>query len=77
MAFENRISFLKVKMLREMCKHFEIPSNLVQDCSCTKESNYAMKVSNNYFDKLKFHNFVHGDIFDGLDYLDFGLPKVV
>ena len=77
MAFENRISFFKVKMLREMCKHFEIPSNLVQDCSCTKESNYAMKVSNNYFGKLKFHNFVHGDIFDGLDYLDFGLPKVV
>ena len=28
MAFENRLSFFKVKMLREMCKHFEIPSNL-------------------------------------------------
>ncbi|CAH3159521.1 unnamed protein product, partial [Pocillopora meandrina] len=27
MAFENRLSFFKVKMLREMCKHFEIPSN--------------------------------------------------
>ena len=75
MAFENRLSFFKVKMLREMCKHFEIPSNLVEDCSCMKESNYAMKVSNNYFGKLKFHNFDH--IFDGLDYLDFGLPKVV
>ena len=56
MAFENRLSFFKVKMLREMCKHFEIPSNLrdtksslvkvlslmVEDCSCMKESNYAM-----------------------------------
>ena len=28
MAFENRLSFFKVKMLREMCRHFEIPSNL-------------------------------------------------
>ena len=56
MAFENRLSFFKVKMLREMCKHFEIPSNLrdtksslvnsmklsqkVEDCSCMKEPNY-------------------------------------
>ena len=24
-----------------------------------------MNVSNNYFGKLKFHNFVHGDIRDG------------
>ena len=37
-----------------------------------KESNYAMNVSNNYFGKLKFHNFVHGDIRDGLDCLDSG-----
>ena len=78
MAFENRLSFFKVKMLREMCKHFEIPSNLrdtksslvkklsqMVECSCMKESNYAMNVSNNYFGKLKFHNFVHGDIRDG------------
>ena len=28
MAFENKLSFLKVKMLKEMCKHFEIPSNI-------------------------------------------------
>ena len=66
MAFENRLSFFKVTMLREMCKHFEIPSNLrdtksslvkklshcemvVEDCSCMKESNYAMYLSKNYF----------------------------
>ena len=28
MAFENKLSFLNVKMLKEMCKHFEIPSNI-------------------------------------------------
>ena len=28
MAFENKLSFFKVKMLKEMCKHFEIPSNI-------------------------------------------------
>ena len=28
MAFENKLSFLKVKMLKEMYKHFEIPSNI-------------------------------------------------
>lgn len=28
MAYENKLSFLKVKMLKEMCKHFEIPSNI-------------------------------------------------
>ena len=78
MAFVNRLSFFKVKMIREMCKQFEIPSNLrdtksslvkklsqMVECSCMKESNYAMNVSNNYFGKLKFHNFVHGDIRDG------------
>ena len=51
MAFENKLSFLKVKMLKEMCKHFEIPSNsrdtksnlvkklsqMVEDCSFMKE----------------------------------------
>ena len=51
MAFENKLSFLKVKMLKEMCKHFEIPSNIkrhqinlikklsqmVEDCSFMKE----------------------------------------
>ena len=26
MAFKNKLSFLKVKMLKEMCKHFEILS---------------------------------------------------
>ena len=59
---------------------FEIPSNLrdtksqiVEDCSCIKESNHAMWVSNNYFGKLKFHNFVNGDICDSLDHLDSGL----
>ena len=78
MAFVNRLSFFKVKTIREMCKQFEIPSNLrdtksslvkklsqMVECSCMKESNYAMNVSNNYFGKLKFHNFVHGDIRDG------------
>ena len=28
MAFENRLSFFKVKILREICKRSEIPSNL-------------------------------------------------
>lgn len=28
MAFENRLSFFKVKMLGEICKRSEIPSNL-------------------------------------------------
>ena len=56
MAFESKLSFFKVNMRREMCKHFEIPSSLrdsksrlvkklsqmVEDCSCMKESNYAM-----------------------------------
>ena len=28
MAFENRLSFFKFKMLREICKRSEIPSNL-------------------------------------------------
>ena len=32
-----------------------------------------MQVSNNYFGKLKFNNFVNSDICDGLDYLDSGL----
>ena len=56
MAFENRLSFFKVKMLREICKRSEIPSNLrdnksslvkklswmVEDCLYMNESNYAM-----------------------------------
>ena len=51
MAFESKLSFLNVKMLKEMCKHFEIPSNIkrhqinlikklsqmVEDCSFMKE----------------------------------------
>ncbi|RMX40876.1 hypothetical protein pdam_00012019 [Pocillopora damicornis] len=51
LAFENKLSFFKVKMLKEMCKHFEIPSNsrdtksslvkklsqMVEDCSFMKE----------------------------------------
>ena len=56
MAFENRLSFFKVKILREICKRSEIPSNLrdtksslvkklswmVEDCLYMNESNYAM-----------------------------------
>ena len=79
MAFENRLSFFKVKMLREMCKHFKIPSNLRNTnhkwskiAHAWKNQTRRQKFQNNYFDKLKFHNFVHGDIFDGLDYLDSG-----
>ena len=79
-AYENRLLFSRLRCSgkRAVCKHFEIPSNLrdtksslvkklsqMVECSCMKESNYAMKVSNNYFGKLKFHNFVHGDIRDG------------
>ena len=41
MAFENRLSFFKVKMLREMCKHFEIPSN-----SRDTKSSLIKKLSN-------------------------------
>ena len=49
MAFENKPLFFKVKMLKEMCKHFEITSNsrdtkstlawkkIVEDCSFTKK----------------------------------------
>ena len=49
MAFLNRLSFFKVKTIREMCKQFEIPSNLrdtksslvkklsqMVECSCMK-----------------------------------------
>ena len=46
---------------------------MVKDCLYMKESNYAMQGLNNYFGKLKFHNFVNSDICDGLDYLDSGL----
>ena len=55
-AFESRLSLLKAEIRRGMCKHFEIPTSLrdsksrlvkklsqmVEDCSCMKESNYAM-----------------------------------
>ena len=51
LAFENKLSFFKVTMLKEMCEHFEIPSNsrdtksglvkklsqMVEDCSFMKE----------------------------------------
>ena len=51
MAYENKISSFKVKMLREICKHFEISFNtrdtksalvqklseMVRDCSCMSE----------------------------------------
>ena len=49
MAFENKPLFFKVKMLKEMCKHFENTSNsrdtkstlarkkIVEDCSFTKK----------------------------------------
>ena len=51
LAFENKLSFFKVKMLKEMCKHFKNPSNsrdtksslvkklsqMVEDCSFVKE----------------------------------------
>ena len=46
---------------------------MVEDCLYMNESNYAMQGLNNYFGKLKFHNFVNSDICDGLDYLDSGL----
>ena len=76
MAFENRLSFFKVKMLREMCKHFEIPSNLrdtksslvkklsqmVEDCSCMKESNYATRGSQNLPRALSSPRLIHGDL---------------
>ena len=44
MAFENRLSFFKVKMLREMCRHFEIPSNLrdTKSSLVKKLSHYEM-----------------------------------
>ena len=57
-AYENRLLFSRLRCSgkRAVCKHFEIPSNLrdtksslvkvlslmVEDCSCMKESNYAM-----------------------------------
>ena len=57
-AYENRLlsSRLRCSGKRAVCKHFEIPSNLrdtksslvkvlslmVEDCSCMKESDYAM-----------------------------------
>ena len=86
MAFLNRLSFFKVKTIRKMCKQFEIPETQNQvwfrnyhkwskDCSCMKESNYAMNVSNNYFGKLKFHNFVHGDIRDGSGLFGFWIMR--
>ena len=76
MAFENRLSFFKVKMLREMCRHFEIPSNLrdtksslvkklsqmVEDCSCMKESNYATRGSQNLPRALSSPRLIHGDL---------------
>ena len=62
-----------------MCKHFKIPSNLKNTnhkwskiAHAWKNQTRRQKFQNNYFDKLKFHNFVYGDIFDGLDYLDSG-----
>ena len=63
MAFENRLSFFKVKMLREMCRHFEIPSNLrdtksslvkkLSHCEMVAEDCSCMKVSKELFLLIK------------------------
>ena len=51
MAYENKLSSFKVKMLREICKHFEISihsrdtkptlvkklSDMARDCCCMSE----------------------------------------